>query len=154
VTVRSIALSSRSRASARLRDEPRPWHLFSVSVISLAVQSKLILRLTVICSCELSHQALQGKRPLSRMISRLKFPQRYQNSHRASRDYKCKRQTKDQLSILGHAIMNDNVISSFIGSFDERGGIPLTEYCRVFLGQRRGARRLEGILRVVAAAVS
>jgi hypothetical protein len=31
--------------------------------------------------------------------------------------------------------------------------IPLTEYCRVFLGQRRGARRLESIQRVVAATV-
>jgi len=29
--------------------------------------------------------------------------------------------------------------------------IPLTEYCRVVLGQRRGARRLEDILKVVAA---
>jgi hypothetical protein len=32
--------------------------------------------------------------------------------------------------------------------------MPSSALCRGFLGQRRGARRLEGILRVVAAAVS
>jgi hypothetical protein len=32
--------------------------------------------------------------------------------------------------------------------------MPRAAFCREFLGQRRGARRLEGILRVVAAAVS
>ena len=42
----------------------------------------------------------------------------------------------------------------FQASFDERGSIPLTDTCRVFLGQRRGARRLESIRRVVAATVS
>ena len=35
----------------------------------------------------------------------------------------------------------------------ETESIPLTEYCRVVLGRRRGARRLEDIQRVVAAAV-
>jgi hypothetical protein len=39
------------------------------------------------------------------------------------------------------------------GSAQETDCIPLTEYCRVFLGQRRGARRLESIQRVVAATV-
>jgi hypothetical protein len=41
-----------------------------------------------------------------------------------------------------------------MGLYAQTLGIPLTEYCREFLDQRRGARRLEGILRVVAAAVS
>jgi hypothetical protein len=40
-----------------------------------------------------------------------------------------------------------------VGSPQETKSIPLTEYCRVFLGQRRGASRLESIRRVVAAAV-
>jgi hypothetical protein len=42
----------------------------------------------------------------------------------------------------------------FQASYDERGSIPLTDTSRVFLGQRRGARRLESIRRVVAATVS
>jgi hypothetical protein len=48
---------------------------------------------------------------------------------------------------LGKAVL-------YRGSAHETDSIPLTEYCRAFLGQRRGARRLEIILRVVAAAVS
>ena len=34
-----------------------------------------------------------------------------------------------------------------LGSAHETESIPLTEYCRVFLGQRRGAKRLEDILK-------
>jgi hypothetical protein len=34
-----------------------------------------------------------------------------------------------------------------LGSLRETESIPLTEYCRVFLGQRRGAKRLEDILK-------
>ena len=34
-----------------------------------------------------------------------------------------------------------------MGSAHETDSIPLTEYCREFLAQRRGARRLESILK-------
>jgi hypothetical protein len=44
---------------------------------------------------------------------------------------------------------------SLILALGERWNVmPSPALCRGFLGQRRGARRLEGILRVVAAAVS
>jgi len=38
-----------------------------------------------------------------------------------------------------------------LGYYADSCNIPLTKYCRVVLGQRRGARRLEDILKVVAA---
>jgi transposase-like protein len=45
------------------------------------------------------------------------------------------------------------VDETYMGSAHETCSIPLTEYCRVVLGRRRGARRLEDFQRVVAAAV-
>jgi hypothetical protein len=55
---------------------------------------------------------------------------------------------------LGNARQNLHLpVDGLQGLAQETECIPLTEYCRVFLGQRRGAKRLESIRRVVAATV-
>jgi hypothetical protein len=55
--------------------------------------------------------------------------------------------------VVGVVLHGVQVPGGFLGCAHETESISLTEYCRVFLSQRRGARRLEGILSVVAAAV-